>query len=370
MAVLERQAAMSNLNRDQEHLMSTTTPQFSPWLCSLVKRIAVLTCALLAVGAQASQQASFTLQATSVVNGAVFRFGTQPFVDGFTPPQTGLASSALLETNGGVRALLNANSLAQAQFRYDASELSPGPGSGVFASFFGPGSDLSIVLPAGTSGTPLSFAKPANAPGLFGLVNGGNLGENISLFTPGPVDAVLFGLATDSFSNSGLTLPNATGFVSKINLLADQQFVATYNGAVPLPELASLTVTLRHGASVRINDPSLQFIDTDGTALNSLGLPASLPTNLFERMSVLLPFDGMLQLSLDPKDFANGSDFAQAQAWVLNSGLQSQVLLRQVAVWEVSPVPEPAAWLLLVAGLGGVLWWRASGQLSGSAKRY
>ncbi|MBC7942370.1 MAG: hypothetical protein H7Z19_21895 [Chitinophagaceae bacterium] len=330
-----------------------------PSLTPLVKTAfgrgaAMLALALLAQAGHAQQQATFALQSSTVLNAAVFRFSGQLPLDGYTGPQTGLASSAMLETNGGVRALLNANGSAQVQVRYDPIALTPGPGNGVLASFSGAGSDLSIALPAGTTGTPLSFAKPASTPGFFGLVNNGNLTQDVALFTPGSTDAVLWGLAPGSFSNTGLTLANTPGLVSKVDLLADPQFVATYNGAVPLPALSSLTVTLQHGTSVQLNDPSFQLVDLTGTALGSLAPPATIPFDLFGRGSALLPFDGTLQLSLSPTDFASDGDFALAQAWVQSSGLQSQALLRQVAVWEVSPVPEAEVWLLMLLGLAAI----------------
>jgi hypothetical protein len=330
----------------------------NPSACSLgrgLRRAAAL--AVFALGLtpplHAAQSAQLTLDALEVRNIVAFRIVPGQTVDGFTPIQTGAASSGLLATGGDVAALLANNPTATAGFTYEPVTTPPVAGNSVFATFRG-GSSLSITLPNGTATTPLVFDNSGGAFPLVGIVNNALTNANGDpLFLPGTGDAFLIGAVTGDFTNAGLTVANPAGLSSKVDLLADPQFVATYVSATALPSLPRLVVTFQHPTTLRLNDPSLQLLDRSGAVFDSLSLPASVPLDSFDAVRLLMPFDGAIGMTLDAADYANPADLAAAQSWLAASGLASRAFSRQVAVWELhtAPVPEPASAAMLLLGL-------------------
>ena len=322
---------------------------------SALTAIALGLVAALASPLHAAQTAQFTLDAQEVRNIVSFRIGVEGTVDGgFTPMQTGAASSGLLATGGGVAALLANNPVAAASFTYDPALATPAAANGVFAAFLG-GSSLSFTLPNGTAATPLVFDNSGGRFSFLGVANNARLdASGDSSLVPGAADAFLIGTATGDFSNADLSLANPAGLTSKVDLLADPQFLATYSGPTALPSLSSLVVTFAHPTLLRLNDPSLQWIDGSGAAFDSLSLPASVPLNAFGTVRLLMPFDGAMGLSIDAADYGSAADLVAAQSWLAASGLASRAISRQVAVWELqaAPVPEPASAALLLLGLG------------------
>ena len=276
------------------------------------------------------------------------------------PPQTGFSSSTLLDVNVGAAVLLAANPLATLSFGYDATGLQPVPGgSGVVQPFSG-GTTLDITLPGGTGGAggaPLVFSNGAGGLSFTSFVNDGRLlPSGDLLFIPGSVDFVAIGLVF-GYLGEGLVLGNAPTAPVKIDLLADPMFPATYNSPVPLPTIPSLVVTLQMPGTVRLSAPSLNFLDTDGNAFSSLVPPAALPLAAFERVALSVSFSGDMVLTLDPADYATSADFAAASSWLAAAG-PVRAQLSQSAVWgSAAPVPEPATWLLWLAGLVAVPLW-------------
>jgi PEP-CTERM motif len=305
---------------------------------------------------QAAQSAEFTLDAVEVRNIVAFRIGAEGTVDGgFTPIQTGSVSSGLLATGGGVEALLANNPVATAGFTFDPpASATPALSNSVFAVYTG-ASSLSFTLPNGTAASPLVFDNSGGVARFAGVANNARYGAGSDAsFVPGPADAFLIGTATGDFTNAGLSVANPAGLTSKVDLLADPQFLATYVGPTALPSLPNLVVTFAHPTLLRLNDPSLQFIDASGTAFDSLALPANLPLDAFDTIRLAMPFDGAVGMTLDAADYASAADLATAQSWLDASGLASRAFSRQVAVWELHAVavPEPSHAAMLLLGLG------------------
>ena len=331
----------------------------NPSTCSLgrgLRHVAALAAVALSLTApvHAAQSVQLTLDATEVRNIVFFTIVPGQTVDGFTPIQTGAASSGLLATGGGVAALLANNPTATAAFTYEPVTPTPIGSNSVFAAFRG-ASSLSITLPNGTAASPLVFSNSGGAFPFTGIANNALTTANgDSLFLPGTADAFVIGTVTGDFTNAGLTLANPAGLSSKVDLLADPQFLASYVSPTALPSLASLVVTFQHPTTLRLNEPSLQFIDRSGAVFSSLDLPATVPLSSFDAVRLLMPFDGAIGMSLDAADYANAADLAAAQSWLTASGLAARAFSRQVAVWELTttPVPEPASAALLLLGLG------------------
>jgi hypothetical protein len=301
-------------------------------------------------GARAAQSETLSFGATSVVSRVVFNFGSaNPWIDGYTPPQSGFVTSPGLNNGTGVQALLDANPGASATFTYDATGLGLFSNNGVVFNYLGGGS-LSINLPGGTGGgAPLTFSNTGAGFHVTSLADGARreaTGDLVLL--PGAVDLAVLGMA-GAHQGSGLTRNNGSGTVSKVDLLADPFFVTTYRGAAPLPAIPSLIVTLAQPTVLTLNAPTITLFDATGTALAGSTPPARLPTTAFADHVLSLPFEGAMQLTLVAGDYASAADYSAAVAWLAGSGLQ-RVTLSQTAVWA-SPVPEPPAVALLLAGV-------------------
>jgi hypothetical protein len=324
------------------------------WRCG-AGALATLAMLLPAAPARAVQTATYTLDMLGLESRVAFSFrGLGPGGPGGpgVSPQTGLASSALLDVTVGAALLLAPNPQATISLTYDATGLQPiAGGDGVFQAYSG-GTTLAISLPGGSGGGPLTFSNVAGGLSYAAFVDNGRLlGTGDLLPIPGGVDFFALGLVF-GYLGEGLVLGNTPTAPVKINLLADPLFPATYNSPVPLPP--SLVVTLQMPTSVRLSAPSLNFLDTDGTAFNGLAPPAALPLAAFERVALSMAFSGDMVLTLDPADYASSADFSAASSWLAANG-PVRAQLSQSAVW--SPVSEPVTALLWLAGLALLPAW-------------
>jgi hypothetical protein len=312
---------------------------------------------LAATPASAVQTASYTLPMAGLESRVAFSFrGLGPGGPGGpgVSPQTGLTSSVLLGVNVGAALLLAPNPLASINLTYDSTGLQPiAGGDSVFQAYSG-GTTLDVSLPGGSGGgAPLIFSNVSGGLSFAAFVdNGRQLATGDLLPIPGGVDFFSVGLVF-GYLGEGLVLGNTPTALVKINLLADPLFPATYNSPVPLPP--ALVVTLQMPTSVRLSAPSLNFLDTDGTAFSGLQPPATVPLDAFERVALSMAFSGDMVLTLDPADYASTADYLAADSWLTANG-PVRAQLSQSAVWS-TPVPEPATWLLWLAGLVALPAW-------------
>lgn len=308
--------------------------------------------ALACASAQAVQTETLTFTAGSVVSRAAFDFGTsKPWIDAYTPAQTGVASSALFNNHSGVQALLGFSPTATASFSYDPGGFSAINDNGVLFNYFATPS-MTVTLPGGTGAGAKVFANSTTGLQVAGLADGARLeptGDVVML--PGTADIATIGMV-GPFLGSGLTVSNGPATATKIDLLADPFFRTTYNGRVALPNLANLVVTLAQPTLLTLSTPSLAFLDETGTALTGSAPPATLPLAGFAEPALSMPFQGNMRLTLDRADYASSADHTTAVNWLAASGFRG-VILSQVAVWTpLAAVPEPSAAVLLLAGLG------------------
>lgn len=315
-----------------------------------LKTFCVLTALAAGTAAQAVQTESLTLDASGVVSRLVFDFGPRPWIDDYAPAQTGFRSSPLMDPPAGARTLLTANPTITATFTYDPAGLSPLNNNSVLRNHLG-GSTLTANLPGGVGGAPLAFSNSGGGFAVSSFGNNGRLeptGDVLAL--PGSIDYFTVGMA-GAFSNASITLSNNPPRSTKVDLLSDPFFITTYNGAVPLPALSQLTVTVEHPATVQLGAPALVFLDRSGTAFTGPNPPPTIPTANFADALFSMPFSGVIDLAIEAADYANSADYSAATAWLSASGFRS-VSLSQSTTWAISPVPEPSKAMLLLFGLG------------------
>lgn len=308
--------------------------------------------------AHALQTETFTLNAlpdASLASRVSFDFGSQARIDEVTGPQTGLTTGALLNPPAGVgvRSLLAGNPTVTATLTYDPALITSSNSVNSVAASFGGGGTLFAVLAGGTSGSPLTFSNESSGFNTVILVNNARLEPSgDTLFLPGGID--IFAVGMSGGTNGDLSLANGPPRTTKLDLLSDPFFVTTYNGLTPLPTLPSLTVTLAHPDTLRLSAPQMFFRDLTGTALSDLNAPATLPVGAAQTILLSLPFQGLMTLSIDAADYANGSEYAAATTWLSTSGFRSATLV-QSAGWEVTPIPEPSSTLLMLLGVSTLL---------------
>lgn len=314
-----------------------------------------------AAATHAAQTVSLAFEAYSLVSRVTFSFGNNSWIDEFTPVQTGLVSSRLLHVDAGVAALLGASPTASASFTYDPAGMTPYAGNSVMQAFLG-GTSLTINLPSGAAGSPLTFSNAAGGFALATLSNNALLlptGDGL-VTQPGSADFASLAMA-GGHQGAGLALDNGPPHVVKLDLLADPLFVATYGDPVPLPAIPTLVVTLQLPSIMHLSAPSIAFGDSRGLALSSLVPPAELPLQAFDVVTLSLPFEsqGPLQLTLDAADYGSAADFAAAQSWLAAATADSfgfvSVGFHQTATWLLAAaVPEPGTWALWLAGLAAI----------------
>lgn len=321
------------------------------------RAVAAATLALVLVGAappaHAQQVADITLQASGTFTRAVFSFGGHPFVDVFTPAQTGAASSAGFTATAGITSLLALNPLASGQASWDAAAMTPLAGNATLAAYLD-GSSLGLTLPGGTGNGPLVLSNSAAGFRFTGVGNNAReIGPGDLLFLPGGTDLLLLSME-GAFDGAGLQLGGAAAGPVTMDLLADPMFRASYNGAGALAGLGQLIVRVQPGATRTLAAADLSLRDPGGDALASLLPPAVLAFADFAPAAVSLRFSGTAALSMDRADYTSTAAFDAATAFWAASDFQD-VGIEEFARWTATPVPEPGRLAMLLAGLGLVL---------------
>lgn len=334
--------------------MTTTEPICGAWL----RRLATpaLTASKAGVLALALTHAAFAADQSYVATGRllpmdeggivgymeVWGFGDDP---AYALPATdpGMPFAPLIA--GSMSASLNALlpfSHATAYFGYDplAAPTSSGPGlvnyypaqpltvtmgDGSTTAFLGlDGTSLRIAVSTGRHTQNLAFRRTQST--VEGAVPGIDFGYTSAPQLPIPVDLVsLLGpsafqdppfLGLDSFT----TLP--------VHLTAPTSYF-----------LAGLTVQLIQ------NSPTASFTPTPPPALSDLAT--------YNRIHFIYTFiDGVYGVTVDPADFTDPAQYVAARDWVQANIRQINFEASQTFQIEtLEPVPEPATWLLLTAGL-------------------
>lgn len=305
----------------------------------------------MAAATAAPQSIDLSLQARGTFTRAIFDFG-RPAVDVVSPPQTGLASSALFAATPAIGALTADNPFVGVQARWDPAAMTLGLDTGVAAAYWG-GTELSLTLPQGTGTGALVFS---NAAGGLRSALVGDDARAVSpadfLFLPGNVDLVGIGM-DGNFGGAGWQVSAPPVAPVVVDLLADPMFLASYSGNGSPGGLTELRVRITPGAVRTLVAGSLTWADLDGDALAGRLPPATLDLGAFGPAEVALRFTGNASASLDRLDYASEASFDAARAFWATSGIR-RVGVEEYAVWGVTPVPEPGTWLLLAAGLGVV----------------
>jgi hypothetical protein len=301
----------------------------------------------------AQQVIDLTLRAEGGFTRSTFSFASGPFVDGFSPAQTGSASSAGFAVTPGITDLLAFNPTATAQLTWNTTSMTPAGGNDILAGFLG-GTSLSLTLPGGVGAGSLVLSNESSGFKFSGVAdNARQVTPEDLIFLPGSIDYATVAME-GAFAGAGLRVDAAPQGPVVVDLLADPMFRATYNGAGSLATLSQLVVRIQPGRTRTLASVNAGLVDRDGDALVGLQPPQELHLDDFEPALVSLRFSGNATLTLNQNDYASVDAYAAAASFWSASGFTG-VGIEEYAGWTAAPIPEPGSLLMMLAGLCGLI---------------
>jgi hypothetical protein len=284
---------------------------------------------------------------------ATFSFGGRPFVDGFSPAQTGNASSSAFAISPEISSLLALNPWATAQVAWNTAAMTPIAGNTTLAGFMG-GTSLSILLSGGVGSGPLELSNEFTGFKFATLVdNAREVAPRDILMLPGTVDYAAVSM-NGAFSGAGLQVSAGSQESIMIDLLADPMFRASYNGAGSLASLSQLVVRVQPGRTRTLTSANMGLVGLHSDAVVGLDPPTALNLDDFEPALVSLGFSGNATLTLNQSDYATFDAYSSARSFWSASGFTGMGI-EQYAGWNAAPIPEPGSLLMMMAGLCGLI---------------